>query len=420
MKKTILYFKYIVILAVFLSGCKAYHPDNIKDSSSNIKTDFNEEAPLTLKLLFYYEGQERVTLINKICNDFNFKEKSVIIPQFVPYQDLKKKLLTDFAKGEKPDIVIFDKSDYAYLADLGILQDITVSIKMWPDFNKFFNSSIKACEYNSKIYGLPVGENCLELFYNKQLLGKHNLNPPETWEELKESAKNLTSQNVKGMAISAQNNEQGMFQFLPWLYSSGATMEKLDSTEAIKAFKFLSLLIEDGSMSKEVINWSQADIMNQFAKGEVAMMINGPWQITELKLKAPNLQYGVVHIPKDKKSVTVLGGENIGIVNDENKDEALEFIKYFCSVEIVKTFSKSIGYFPSRKDVPVGEVLTGPDVKVFSEDVHIAVSRGLDPKWPEKSRIVIEALYKVLLNTQSPESAAKEAQNNIETILGKK
>ena len=41
--------------------------------------------------------------------------------------------------------------------------------------------------------------------------------------------------------------------------------------------------MKDGSLSKSALNWTQADVNNQFIAGKAAMMINGPWQIPALE-----------------------------------------------------------------------------------------------------------------------------------------
>ncbi|HEX2926426.1 MAG TPA: sugar ABC transporter substrate-binding protein [Ruminiclostridium sp.] len=412
MKKLTLYAIYAIIISILLIGCES------NGNNFSIPATPCKESSRTMKLLCYFEGQERFSLINKLCNSYNISDKAEVIPEFVPYKDFLKKLLTDYAKNEIPDIVIYDKSDYAYLVDQDILGDITKEINNWPEFTMYYERSINNCMINGRIYGLPIGENCLELFYNRHMLEKQNIKPPETWDELRKAAEKLTINDIKGIGISAQNSEEGMFQFLPFLFSSGADLDRLDSAEAVKAFSFISQMVQAGYMSKETVNWSQADLMKQFAQEKIAMMINGPWQITELKKKSPDLDYGVVKIPRNKKWVTILGGENISVTKGKNRYKALNFIKFFCRRDNVKTFTKSIGYFPSRKDVAVDEILTSPDVKVFGEEVQKAVSRGLDPKWPEKSKIVTNALSKVILQMESPESGAAEAQADIKRLSG--
>lgn len=410
MKKLLLIITCLFFIHAF-SGCMA-------ERKGNSPTPIENSERTKLSLLFYYEGQERFSLINNLCNAYNNQQKnSEAVPEFVPFEELKKKLLTGMAQGDPPDLVIYDMPDYAYLAERGVLEDITDNIKKWQDFTQYYEKSIKACTYKGRIYGMPIGENCLALFYNKKMLEDKKLTPPQTWAQLKATALKLSDGIVHGMGLSAQNSEQGMFQFLPWLYSAGASTSDFQSAEAIRAFSLLADMVKQGAMSEEIINWSQADVMKQFANGKIAMMLNGPWQLSELRIKAPKLEYGIVRIPMDRKSVTILGGENISVVKGENKDEAFEFLKFFCNAENVRTFTNAMAYFPSRKDVPVDEKLNRPEVRLFGEEVRKAVPRGPDPSWPEISKIVTCELHEVLTRKKSPEAAAKAAQANIEKLL---
>lgn len=410
MKKLIFAAVCLFIVSCILSSCKSNNelPTNQENSNDKVK----------LSLMFYFEGQNRFALINNLCNSFNSGQKKIdVTPDFVPFEDLKKSLLTGLAQGDPPDLIIYDKPDFAYLAERGALEDITEKVNAWPDAKQYYENSMNACVYNGRAYGISIGDNCLELFYNKRMFGKQKLDPPTTWDELKITAKKLTGNGVYGIGICAQNSEQGMFQFLPWFYSAEANLKKLDSPEAVKAFKFLAGMIADGSMSNEIINWSQADVMKQFADEKIAMMLNGPWQLSELKVKAPNLEYGIAKIPMDKKSVTILGGENISVVKWENSTEAFEFLKFFCNAGNVKTFTEAMGYFPARKDVIISESLMDPEARLFRENVHYAIPRGPDPDWPEMSRIVTNALHEVLSLKKTPEEAAGNAQAIMEKFL---
>ncbi len=418
MKRILFIFSFILIFIFIFCECEPNKSDSVasnRDGSSNtlpvVKTQ--------LTLLFYYEGQERFSIISNLCNVFNNEQNKIeVMPEFVPFEDLKKRLITGFADGTPPDIVIFDKADQAYLADKKILVDISDQISDWTDLDQYYENSMNSCMYKGGIYGMPFGENCLGLFYNKKMFDEEKIVPPKNWEELRVTAKKLSKNNIKGIGICGQDSEQGFFQFLPWFYSAGASIEKVDSPEAINAFSLLNDLVKSGSMSREVINWSQADVMKQFANQKIAMMLNGPWQISELKLKAPNLEYGVSKIPMDIKSVTILGGENIGVIDWKNKGYAFKFLRYVCNSENVKSFSKAMGYFPSRKDISVDEVFEENQItKFFENEMKEAIPRGSDPKWPEISKIVTKALHVTLSQTKLPEAAAKDAQVSIEGIL---
>ena len=92
----------------------------------------------------------------------------------------------------------------------------------------------------------------------------------------------------------------------------------IDSEGGIKALTLAKDLVDSGAMSKECINWTQGDVMNQFISGNVAMMINGPWQIPTMQQEAPDLNWNVALIPKDAEYASCLGGENYAVIKDGN------------------------------------------------------------------------------------------------------
>ncbi|MDE1455828.1 extracellular solute-binding protein, partial [Bacillus paralicheniformis] len=83
-------------------------------------------------------------------------------------------------------------------------------------------------------------------------------------------------------------------------------------------------LVKEGAMSKEVLNATQDDLARQFAAGQLAMMINGSWNIERLK-EAGHLHYGITFIPKDQTFASALGGENMAVVKGKNTDGAWDF-----------------------------------------------------------------------------------------------
>jgi len=419
----------------FVTACGSNGPANESANASATNTekaavtptDAPKDAPAApkekkkLKLWYYFEGQDRFNKISVLTDGFAKTKEGEGIevePIFTPFAEFKKKLSIGLAADDLPDIVIIDNPDHAAYSAMGLFADITDKIKDWPDKDQYFDGPWKSVVYDGKVYGVPLGSNNLALFYNQALLDKDNVKVPTTWDELKVAAKTLSHDGVTGMAISAPPNEEGTFQFLPWLLSAGASFDKINSPEGIKAYSFLTDLIEDGSMSKEVINWTQGDIQKQFAAGKVAMMANGPWQVPALKSEAPDLKYGVALLPKDKQYASVLGGENLGIVNGKNVDEALAFVKYVSSAEVNKAFAQSFGYFPARKDIASDPFWSeDPINKVFADNMQYAQPRGPHPNWPAISNAISDGLSRALTKNKTAEDAANGAQAAIDKLL---
>ena len=71
--------------------------------------------------------------------------------------------------GELPDCGMVDNPDHNSYASMGVFEDITDLYNSW-DEAAFLEGSLNSCYYEDKLYGLPWGNNCLGLFYNKMCI----------------------------------------------------------------------------------------------------------------------------------------------------------------------------------------------------------------------------------------------------------
>ena len=408
-----------VLISGLVAGCGSSTTST--DSTTSVSTSAaDSSAAETPKekaklLLWDYLGNgDQQNLLKKLCSDYSAQSQVASVEQkLIPFADFKKQLSVSLASKTLPDVVLIDNPDMASYISMGLFADVTEKLASWPDKDQYFPGPWKSCTLDAKTYGVPFGSNDLALFYNDDMLKKAGVTPPTTWDELRAAAKKLTSKGVYGMAVSAPKNEEGTFQFLPWLLSSGATAEKLDT----KAFSMLTDLIKDGSMSKEVINWNQGDVNTQFKAGKVAMMLNGPWQVDNIKKDNPNMKWGVVLVPKDKQYSSVLGGENWGIINSKNVDATVDFVKYAAKPDVLLTYIGKFGYFPSRKDAITDKQFSSDAVtKVFGDELNYAQPRGPHAKWPQISDAISTALQECLTQNKTPEAAVKDAQAKIDAI----
>lgn len=390
---------------------------NQQSDSSNANNTSTEKSKITF--WYYWDSKNQQEWVTELTKKFNESQNEVeMTSQYVVYSDYKKQLSIGLAASNLPDIAVADNPDHASYAAMGLFADITDKIKDWADKDQYFDGPWKSATYNGKCYGIPITSNCLALYYNEDMLTKAGVTPPQTWDELKATAKTLTGNGTTGFAFSAVKGGEGVFGFMPFLLSAGATVETPGSAEAVKSLDYLLGLVKDGSMSREVINWTQADVLKQFMAGKVAMMLNGPWQIPTLQADAPDLKWNVVKVPKDKEFVSVLGGENIGIINGNNVDAAMKFLTFMGSADMVKENAIKFGMFPPRKDIATDKTWTDdPILKVFMDQMAYAQPRGPHPKWSEISTALSTELQQVLTEVKTPDAAATEAQAAVDKIL---
>ena len=375
--------------------------------------------PTEITFWHYMSEDKEGKFVNEAIEEFNNSQDEVhVTAQYLPREELMKQYTIGVVSGELPDCGMVDNPDHASYASMGVFEDITDLYNSWDEAD-FMEGSINSCYYDDKLYGLPWGNNCLGLFYNKSMLEEAGVEVPTTWAELEAACEKLTTDTCKGLAISAIGNEEGTFQYMPWLLSAGGSVDNLTSDESKESMTYLKDLMDKGYISKECINWTQADAEKQFASGQAAMMINGPWQFSGLSDDAPDLEYGVAKVPKadDGDYASVLGGENVAICKGANVEASWKFLTWITSKEESAKICEAIGRYSPRADVDVQEMYKDDPLNAtFAEILPTAESRGPSPVWPEISEAIYSAEQEVLSGQKDVDTAMSDAQAKIDAL----
>lgn len=375
--------------------------------------------PTEITFWHYMSEDKEGKFVNEAIEEFNNSQDEIhVTAQYLPREELMKQYTIGVVSGELPDCGMVDNPDHASYASMGVFEDITDLYNSWDEAD-FMEGSINSCYYDDKLYGLPWGNNCLGLFYNKSMLEEAGVEVPTTWSELEAACEKLTTDTCKGLAISAIGNEEGTFQYMPWLLSAGGSVDNLTSDESKESMTYLKDLMDKGYISKECINWTQADAEKQFASGQAAMMINGPWQFSGLSGDAPDLEYGVAKVPKadDGDYASVLGGENVAICKGANVEASWKFLTWITSKEESAKICEAIGRYSPRADVDVQEMYKDDPLNAtFAEILPTAESRGPSPVWPEISEAIYSAEQEVLSGQKDVDTAMSDAQVKIDAL----
>ena len=376
---------------------------------------YAEEASGDVTIWYYWETEGHQKALNHIIEEFNGSQDSITVEaKYVPFADFKKQLSIGASADELPDLVILDNPDHAAYAAMGIFADITDKF----DVSNYYEGPVNSCTLDGKLYGVPFGSNDLVLFYNEDMLKEAGCEVPTTWDELLEVAKATTTDSVFGFAHCALQNEEGTFNFLPWVWSTGATSYEINSEGGIKALNFEKELVDSGAMTKEAINWTQGDTMHQFIAGNLAMMINGTWQIPTMREEVPDLNWNVAPIPQDKEQASGLGGENYAVIAGGNEDAAVKFLEFATTPETCLYMMNAMGYISADSTIAKDQFEGDEVYQVFVDEMQYAHARGPLPEWPSISDAISLAFNKVITGESAPEDAAAEAQATIDGIIG--
>jgi multiple sugar transport system substrate-binding protein len=386
------------------------------------------DAPKNISIWHYFEHEAEA--LNKLADDFNklhAAENVHLTATFMAREELMNQYTIGAVSGQLPDIGMVDSPDHASYIALGVFEDITDELQAWGQLDQFYPGPLSSTmDANGRIYGLPNNSNCLALACNMDMLNAAGIAKPTTWAEFEAACAKLTNpaESRYGFAMCAISNEEGTFQFIPWLYASGGSVAQLDSSGSIRAMEFLAGLIHKGYMSREVVNWGQGDAMNAFIAGKAAMVEAGTWQIASdiIPKIGDSFKVEFTLLPKDVKYASVIGGENFGIcAGTKYRDVCIEFLKYMETAENVAYWCEIAGKLPVRVDSSkLRDFWTAdPYFAVFTEGMNYAVARGPHPEWPTISRVIYTAGQTVLLGEKSPADAMKAAADTLAPIFSK-
>ena len=398
------------VMALGLAACSGTKTDSADSGSAS-------GGQVTVEMWDYLSGETANDSINASIAEFEKANPDIKVKRTTfAFADLSKSILQGSVGGQVPDVAVVDVVDNQNFASLGMLKDLSND-----GINKsdFFEGPWSSVVYEGKTYGIPLNSNNLALYYNKQMLKDAGVEVPTDWASLKDVAKKTTKGDVKGIAISAVKSESATFQVLPFVWQTGGDLKDY-ATSGATALAYLRGLIDDGSMSEAVTNYTQEDARTQFITGKSAMMINGPWELATLT-KDAQFDWDVAPLPKDKRAATSMGGENVVVMNGaKQSDAAVKLAKYLTSAEGAKIYCDGSGQLSSRPDLK-GKLKLSEDAKnkVFESQLADAHARAYGKDYPKISEAIQLSTQEALTGASTPEAAAKKAAETINPLLPK-
>jgi arabinogalactan oligomer/maltooligosaccharide transport system substrate-binding protein len=348
----------------------------------------------------------------ELVTKFNAVQPNVKINyQSVPFGDAQNKFKTAAAaKKGAPDILRADVGWVSEFASLGYLYDLD-GTKLTENADDFLPAPAASTKFADKIYGVPQVTDSLALLYNKALFTKAGLDPtapPKTWADVETAAKALKSKaKVDGIFINA-----GGYFILPFIYGEGTnlvdtTAKKItvNSPEAVKGVQTAEDLVKSGAAVKPPAQDSYGTMMTLFKEQKVAMIINGPWEVNNIKTAdtfggIDNL--GIAPVPAGSvKAGGPVGGHDYVVwsgMDAAKADAAVAFIDFMSSAESQAFLADKLGLLPTRKSAyEIASVKANPIISAFQPVMQVAVDRAWIPEAGNLFGPLDEAATKVLV-----------------------
>jgi multiple sugar transport system substrate-binding protein len=381
------------------------------------------KGSITLTEYDYYTSTSEEGAIESAISAFEKKYPNVKIErETAPYPGVSK-LVTLESAGNTPNIIIEDQ-DYLSQYYAGL---VPLTTFFTPSFiNEYLSGGTESATLNGQEYGLQVlGGNDTALIYNKTDFAKAGIKePPSTWAQLEADAAKLTDPkaNRYGFAISGSQQEGSTWQLEPFVWSDGGTLADPGGASWHQAMDLWTQMIQAGSMPKAVTGWEQTDEESHFLTGNVAMQLNGPWEISQLQQSG--IQWGVAPYPTRTPGQTLsvpIGGEawSVGRSTTEKEAASAAFIQFLTNDTTLNVqLTNDMGYLPGLKSESASYTAKYPEYAVFADEFKNGKARVYGQNYLKVSTDIQVMIGNVLSGSQSVNQGLSTLQGQVSAIPG--
>jgi multiple sugar transport system substrate-binding protein len=300
------------------------------------------------------------------------------------------------------------------------------------DREDFFTGTLEAVSYGGQVNAVPWFIGAGILYYRKDLLAAHGVQPPRTWTELLRIAEAVTADrdDLHGFVWQGKQYEGLICNALEYMWSHGGGVFEqgevaLDRPENRKALAFMRDLVHRSRVSPDfVLTLTEEPARRTFQRGGAVFMRNWPyaWRLLQAEGSAVRDKVGATVLPsfEGHPSQATLGGWHLGVNRFSRQPEAAKkFVRFMTSFEAQKMLAMSAEYHPTRRsayrdpELLAHDPFLGELFAIFES----ARPRPVTPFYTMISQVLQLEVSAILAQIRDPAEAMASAQRQIEYIL---
>ncbi|MEO8053652.1 MAG: sugar ABC transporter substrate-binding protein [Acidobacteriota bacterium] len=358
--------------------------------------------------------------------------------QQIPWTAAHEKLLTAFVGESLPDVAQIGNTWLPEFATLGALEDLgpRVARSSVIAAGKYFPGIWDTNLVEGVLCGVPWYVDTRVLFYRKDLLLSAGVAaPPKTWAEWHDALRRLKARAGPGRwAILLPTDEWAQPVILG--LQNGASLLTADGGDAAfrsKAFRdaatFYVDLFREG-FAPPVANTQVANLYQQFAAGDFAMYITGPWNLGEFRRRLPASmrdQWATAPLPAAKggsggPGLSLAGGSSLVLFRSSRKsDDAWKLIEFLSEPAQQVRFYALAGDLPARRDAWKDPILSGDaEARAFEAQLENVAATPRVPEWEQVAQKVAEHLEPAIRGVATVDAALEALDKDVSALLTKR
>lgn len=358
-------------------------------------------------------------------------------------QNYKEKLLTSFAAGTAPDVLLLDAIIVPSLLERGVLLDLMPHCrKHRVDLSRYYQNVLSIARRDARLYAIPKDFTPLVMYYNKDLFDEAGVPYPSgdwTWREFLRTARRLTRDTDGDGEIEQYGTVTypEPFAWPPWIWSNGGDFLNpsgqqatgyLDSAETVAALEFLADLHRRHHVAPSpAAAASMGEDVVMLYTQRIGMVVSGHWLLPMLleHIESGQLRVGVAPIPHPagKELTTVLYAAGWAVsAQTQHPDLAAELAIFLGSAKANRRRMQQRLAIPANRPL-AEEVLTEDETgleRVFYQQVpHARRPWGaVVPEFSRVEEIAADAFEQAVIGDEKLHETLHEAALKIDRELG--
>jgi multiple sugar transport system substrate-binding protein len=394
----------------------------------------------TLRVFSGSGGSQRPDLMRKIYDQFQAKNPGITVEVELggATSELQRQYLSTVLNAKDPsiDIYLIDIVNPAQYYGARWLEPLDAYVGKPADVMKAYLPVYATSNViDGKIAAMPGFADSMFMYYRKDLLDKHGVKEPKTWDELSVAAQKIQkaegNANLQGLSIQGAPIEGAVCTFLLPYWSQGKEFNDasgkltLDKPAAVKGLKQWLAMVDQGVIKKNVAEVKTGDTVNEFKAGQVVFAINWGFAWDRFKDDPDSTvkgKVGVMPLPAvaGGKSATCVGGWQWAVsAFSKNKQAAANLVKYMASPEASKFLAAEGSLLPTYQGIytDADVVKAVPWFKDAGEVVVAGRSRPQSKDYGQVSDIVRTTTSAVLARTKTPEEGVAEIESRLARVM---
>ncbi|UCH82767.1 MAG: extracellular solute-binding protein, partial [Candidatus Latescibacterota bacterium] len=248
----------------------------------------------------------------------------------------------------------------------------------------------------------------------------------ETWEDLLGAARRIDglSDAISGFGLNLGERYVLYKKFMAFAWGNGGGILNskgeviFDSPENLEALGFYQTLAEYSLKEKQEV------LDHNFKSGKLGMQISGAWNLRNLAVEAPDLDFRVALVPRPferaGEHASFAGAEMLVIFkSSKRKADALKLARFLHGYDQAKALCLEVkSVFPAAVgalDDP--EFAADDNVRVFVEQSLTSQTAPAHPGWIDMEDVINRTIEEVMYGRAEPSAALKSAADEIRGVV---